>query len=464
MFLYSFWADEAFISGIAMHISKGLLTLEDAFLISGVSYQKLYVLLLSLFFRVFSFTEFTARLPSILIFLFGIFIIYKTTKLYSNVFGAIIASFLYCASSINLAYATQAKPYIFLEVFFLLLLYFSFQLKMEKGQFFHLLAPIVILIAYLTHKIGILFIFFYIPLLLSEIKKIKKFYLLLLIFLLLVLLVKNIGGINVYNHVYQVVKLFLYKYSILTMSAFLGLLVVKKRSQIIFIALASYIVSVLVATSFLGYIFNIRYVLTLFGLMFFLSGIFWSFVGEKYNNLIQINLLRWKIKGRLIIPMIFTLLIFIAGYKVVRTPQSYYNPNTDKYGDVQIANYKDFYAKLKRKFSNYKSMYVVNDIFDTDYWYFGRHANAYFMKFTKKPYQHTVVKNAMVYGTLTDFKKIIKEHPQGLLIMEDWQSFLPDDVKEYAKKNLHLEFRVESLKEAPNDPWPLALYSWGMEK
>ena len=39
-----------------------------------------------------------------------------------------------------------------------------------------------------------------------------------------------------------------------------------------------------------------------------------------------------------------------------------------------------------------------------------------------------------------------------------------DALINYAKKNLTLEFRVESLKEARNDPWPLALYSWGMKK
>ena len=30
------------------------------------------------------------------------------------------------------------------------------------------------------------------------------------------------------------------------------------------------------------------------------------------------------------------------------------------------------------------------------------------------------------------------------------------------KKNLKLELRVESLRETPDDPWPLALYSWGI--
>jgi len=90
---------------------------------------------------------------------------------------------------------------------------------------------------------------------------------------------------------------------------------------------------------------------------------------------------------------------------------------------------------------------VINDTPDAENWYFGRYSNAYFMKFTP-------------YGSLENFKKIIKNQPQGLLIMEDWESLLPEDIKQYAKKNLKFEFKIIGLKEAPNDLWPLALYSW----
>jgi hypothetical protein len=254
-----------------------------------------------------------------------------------------------------------------------------------------------------------------------------------------------------YNNIYQVVKLFTYKYTLIFISAIFGYLWLYKKNKTLSIAVLLYSVTVLTLASFQQYIFNIRYVLTLYGILFLYFGVFWAKVGERY---------KFKIGGAAAVPVIVIILIYITGYKIVRGPQAYYNPNIDKYGDVQIANYKDFYAELKLRFPDYKNDYIVNDTVDAEAWYLGRYSNAYFMKFTPKPYKHAIA-NAYVYGSLDEFKQIMKDHPYGLLIMEDWQSFLPDDVKEYAKKNLKFEFRIDSLEETPNDPWPLALYSWG---
>jgi len=49
-------------------------------------------------------------------------------------------------------------------------------------------------------------------------------------------------------------------------------------------------------------------------------------------------------------------------------------------------------------------------------------------------------------------------------MIHDWESYMPDDIKDYVKKNLTLELRVESMAVSPDDKWPLELYSWGFEK
>jgi hypothetical protein len=69
-----------------------------------------------------------------------------------------------------------------------------------------------------------------------------------------------------------------------------------------------------------------------------------------------------------------------------------------------------------------------------------------------------------LYNSLQSFKNEIKNNPQGFLVVEDWQSFTPEDIKEYAKNNLKLEIRVDSMAVSPDDKWPLELYSWGMGK
>ncbi|PIP64124.1 hypothetical protein COW96_04270, partial [Candidatus Roizmanbacteria bacterium CG22_combo_CG10-13_8_21_14_all_33_16] len=54
-------------------------------------------------------------------------------------------------------------------------------------------------------------------------------------------------------------------------------------------------------------------------------------------------------------------------------------------------------------------------------------------------------------------------YQSGILIIEDWESFLPEDIKQYAKKNLRLEYRVEKMTVGgERDIWPLEVRSWGM--
>ena len=460
MFNYSFWADEAYISGIAAQLAIGKLSLLQAFNAPGITYQRLHMLVVTFFFKIFGVSEFVARLPSILGFIFGIVIIFLLAKRLSNVYGGILSAFLYAFSHLNLAYASQAKPYITIEGITLLIIY----LLIGKHKLRHLFVIALCTIATLLHSIGIFLWVLYIVytivnmkrLKLSKLRDLKISGLVTLIIGLLAVIpvvysfIKN-GSFFQYNHLYQSIKLFTYKYPFIIASSFVGYLWLFRKQRNISLSILAYGLVVFCMASFEIYIFNIRYVLSLFGILFLYFGIFWAKVGERYQ---------FKIGGKAVIPIVVMILIYTTGYKIVRWPQAYYSPNIDKYGDVQIANYKDFYTQLKHKFPYYQNLYVVNDTFDVEYWYFGRYSNTYFMKFTEKPYKHHTA-DTYVYGSLNDFKKIIKENPQGLLIMEDWQSFLPDDIKEYAKKNLRLEFRVESLREAPDDPWPLALYSWG---
>lgn len=447
---YSFWADEAYVSGIAEQLATGKFNMLQAF--NGISYQKLYVLVLASFFKIFGVSEFTARLPSMLAYVAGVFIIFFLARRLSNKFGGFLASFLYAFSHLNLAYATQAKPYIIIEAIVLLVIY----LLTDKKKISHVLIIILCSIATLLHSIGVLIwvIYFVYNVLTWKRGNVLTFITFLLISYVFILPIirTSLGGGQLlpYNHLYQIIKLFAYKYSFISISAFFGYVWIFRKYRTLSIAILVYSTVVLFMAGFRVYIFNIRYVLSLFGIIFLFFGIFWAKVGERYG------------KSRSFIPIIVIIILYTTGYKIVRLPQAYYNPNIDKYGDVQIANYKDFYSQLKKRFPEYKKMYVLNDTFDVEYWYFGRYSNAYFMKSTIKPYKHHTA-DAMIYGSLEDFKKIMKDQPQGLLVMEDWESFLPEDIKQFAKKNLKLEFRVESLKEAPNDPWPLALYSWGMK-
>ncbi|MCX6732933.1 MAG: glycosyltransferase family 39 protein [Candidatus Roizmanbacteria bacterium] len=482
MFNYSFWADEAFISGLAVQLMKGQLSFSQVFTI--MPYQKLNILFTMFFFNLFGISEFTARLPSLLFFIIGISVMFFLAKKLSNVYGGVLSAFLYAFSHLNLAYATQAKPYSALEAITLLIVLLLVNVKNEKKTlhviFYHITLVCLLGIATLLHSIGVfLWIVYFVSIILSlkksyskewfSFKTLKRSHVLALFALCvagyfifpMVTSLFGAGSPFKYNNIYQIVKLFTYKYIVISTCSVFGFIWITKKNKELHIGMVLYSLVLFVFVAFVAYTFTIRYVLSLFGILFLYFGIFWAKVGEKYDENLKFKIYNLKLSGKIVIPLAVVLLLYATGYKIVRLPQTYYNPNIDKYGDVQIANYKDFYSELKQKFPDYKNAYVVNDTFDAEYWYFGRYSNAYFMKGTTTPTQHSVVKQAMMYRTLDDFKKIVKGHPQGLLIMEDWQSFLPDDIKMYAKKNLKLELRVESLKEATDDPWPLALYSWG---
>jgi hypothetical protein len=478
MFNYSFWADEAYISGIAAQWITRNLSFFTVLHTPGITYQRLHMLIVGAFFNVFGLSEFAARLPSILFFGVGIIGIYFLAKKLSNTYGGVLSSFIYLFSHLNLAYATQAKPYTAIETITILVILLMVAVSEVKNMrqiiFYHSLIVILLCLAALLHTIGgllwiIYFVFLIVqlPFLYYFLQKIQTVHLILslailgfTVFYTLPIILK---GLLPYNHWYQAMKLFGYKYSLLLISAVFGYIWNYSSRKSLTVGIAVYLFILMFLWNFYAFP-NIRYLLSIFGVIFLYFGVFWAKVGEKYDNKIKIRISKFKLTGKVFIPVTVMIIIYATGYKIVRAPQAYYNPNIDKYGDVQIANYKDFYVLLKQRFPNYKDVYVVNDVFDVEYWYFGRYSNAYFLKGVTTPYPHQVVKHVQIYGSVNDFKNIISNHRQGLLIMEDWESLLPDDVKEYAKKNLHLEFRVESLREAPNDPWPLALYSWGFDK
>ena len=173
MFSYSFWADEAWISSIALQLMIGKLPFFTA--LSALDYQKLHVLTVSLFFKIFGVSEFVARLPSLIGYLIGIIVIFFLAKRLSNLYGGILVSFIYAFSHLNLAYATQAKPYITIEAIILLVIY----LLSDKKKINHFLIIILCSVTTLLHSIGVfiwILYFIYVILMICHAEKIIYVY------------------------------------------------------------------------------------------------------------------------------------------------------------------------------------------------------------------------------------------------------------------------------------------------
>lgn len=469
MLNYSFWADEAFISAVAARLIRDQISFFDAIQIPGVSYQKFHMLSVALSFKLFGISELAGRLPSILAFVIGAVLIFLLARKLSNIYGALISAYLCIFSHLNLAYATQAKPYAAIETLtlgvMLLILYLEKEKKRNRIIAFNLGIIFLCTVATFFHFIGFLLWIFYFAYIGSALRKIrfnKKGVMALMLptVLLIILSVQFIvptvivliktRQILSFNHLYQVVRLFGYQYFFITLVALFGFKFSFSKHKVFSIYVLIWGASLFILASFQHYIFNIRYVLPSFGILFLYFGVFWGEIAKTYFK-----------RKEWIVPLVVILVFYISGYKIVRRPQAYYSPNIDKYGDVQVANYKDFYSILKKRYPEFKTIAVFNDTIDAEEWYFGRSSTAYFRKFIAQPKKASVA-HVMIYGSLEDFKKEMRKYPKGLVIMEDWESFFPEDIKQYVKHNLKLEYRVEGLKEAPDDPWPLALYSWGM--
>ena len=457
---HSFWADEAFIAGIAKQFVQG----KTGFLqtIANPYYEWLHTLTIALFLKFFGFSELAARLPAVIFGTTGIIFAYLIAYQFSNFGGGILAAFLYAFSQLNLANSTQAKPYTTIQTLLLIVIYLLGQEKKIKGKFlFHASIISLLTIATLFHLIAILFWLIYFVYLLYQKKKGRGY--LILIISVLGLVALPLGGwhliwgffqpyqgrfIILFNNTTYLRALLWQNYSFFFLPAIFGLATAYKKNKALIIGIIIWISTLLFMWDFRSYSHNIRYLVPLFGIIFVFFSVFWAEAGKKIFHD------RWGI-----VPLIVILLIFLGGNKIVRKPAHYYNPNADLYGDVQIANYKQMYTQLKQKFPNYKKMAIFNDLIDTEYWYMGRYANAYFTKFVKKPYPHGINK-VMIYGSLADFKKEVKKYKHGLIIVEDWQSFLPNDIKNYVKKNLQLVIKVNGLPQAQGDNWPLEVYRY----
>lgn len=481
---HSFWSDEAYISSFAKDIALNKSSFVNG--IIKIPYEPLQIGITAVFFKIFGISIFAARLPSVMFNTVGILFVYLLAKKLSNKNGGLLAAFLYAFSQLNLANSTQAKQYAILETLLLIIMYLLLELPQlkQKHTSKQLLkttglltfgAILISCVAALYHLIGASFLLIcgvYLVLQYSDIIQsipYKPFIMVafMAVVYLALYLTKGISFLSYlltshngkflffFNYSVYLKNLFIRQYGVYFIPAIIGLLLILKHKKAYVISIAIWIFLLLFVWNFQYYSHNLRYLVPLFGVIFVMFGVFWGKVGEYASE-------TFKVKSLKLLPIAIIIILYISGYKIVRKPLAYYSPNADFYGDVQIADYKDMYAQIRKKIPDYKHIAVFNDVIDTQRWYMPeKKIDAYFTKGITKPQKHPV-EGGMIYGTLADFLKEQAKYPTGIVIVEDWQSFLPEDIKEYVKSRLKLQIKVNSLPDAKNDPWPLEVYSWGM--
>lgn len=440
--------------------------------ITTVGYEPLQIIQTGLSMYFFGYNEFAARLPVVVISTIGILFAFLLAKKLSNNAGGLLASFLYAFSQLNLANATQAKPYAAISAILLAVLYLLLVLEDTKKKRLRLILSIILLsfVGFAYHFLG--FIVFipvsvyamlqYRKAILSKIQSgdrvVKIFAFLIMagfigVCLALIDTFLRRGSFSIisYNHITYLRELIWRHYGFIFLPAFIGMILVTAKRKILSIGILLMLAVYLYLWIFKQYTTNIRYLVPFFGLIYVYFGVFWGLVAESLYK-----------RHMWLIALMVALLLFAGGYKIIRKPAAYYTPNADFYGDVQIADYKNFYKELKQKYPDVQKIPIFNNWYDSQAWYMPQsRVEAYFMK----PNSWTIsgMDGRPIYHSLEEFRSAMKKYPKGILIVEDWESILPEEIKEYAKKNLKLEVRVEGLPQAQGDNWPLAAYSWGLD-
>jgi len=472
---HSFWSDEAFVATLSRDILIEKRTWGDA--LNQYDYQRLHLLTTTASMKLLGYNEFAARIPSVIFGTISIGIVFLLASRLSNSNGGILASFLIAFSQLQIANDTQAKVYSALSLLFLSILYLLVLLEKKKHNVIQAHIYIIFLssIATLFHFLGILIWIPYLLFLLityrnkvfdyaQSPRKVIFFVAgsMLLFFLFQgdVILSSFFSEINSsvffpVNNITYLRELLWRNYSFISLPALVGIgLMIYQKKYTLSVAIIGFLGFYIYLWTFKQYSHNIRYLLPLFGIIFVYFGVFWANVAEKLFP-----------KRQFLVIFSLLLLLYVGGYKIVRKPALYYSPNADLYGDVQNADYKTFFELLKQRYPDLSNVVVFTDWGDTQHWYLPeKPIKAYFMKrFESEKPEANNIDNVMMYGTVDQFIAEQKKYPKGLVVVEDWVSFFPDEVKEHVKSSLTRELRVESLSQASGDVWPLELYSWGME-
>ncbi len=478
---HSFWADEAFVSSFARDIAQGEKTIIQGLQTGNLNYQPLHIITLALFFKVFGISEMSVRLSSVIMGTLGIVVAFLLGKRLSNTAGGLLASFLYAFAQLNLANSTQAKQYTALQTLLLMEIYLlslHSSLRRKWDIFLHLVIVSIASAASLLNFIGYMLWIPYGVFLITKIRwetvKLlrKPLYLIaggmilaagIWVFqvpkILYILLDPPQGSILMsYNNTTYLRELFWRQYAFITLPAFFGFAYFLRTSRWLHLSILFTIALLLYFWNFRQYSHNVRYLLPIFGIVFVYFGVFWSLVGERV----------FRNKSALICFAV-AIALFLGGYKIVRKPSSYYTPNADLFGDVQIADYKDLFRQLTKRYPDSTQYVLFINVIDALRWYLPeKNPEATFVKHyaVGRKYGDYFISDLDRIPAYTSLDQFIKEkgkYQRGILIVEDWESLLPEEIKQYAKKNMKREIRIEGLPQAKGDNWPLEVYSWGMD-
>ena len=459
----SYWNDE---SHTAL-MSRGILDFGKPITAIGINngiYQIAQYYLTAVSLLIFGITEFAGRLPSVITGSVLIVLGYLSTKKILDSKKAIVVSFLLAFSQIQLAWSTQLRPYIWLEMFTLLVIYYLYKYLKSKTIFGKNIAISILLsvISILFHGTGLLNLLIVSFVFLYKTIKLKKYK-----YLLLLPAVGIIGFLVIFNSFaggWELIKKALFPFYFSTLhyriflthnylwllaGLFIGFFTLLRKNKELAILLGGSIFLIFFMAIFKINPNYVRYSLPVFPLMYIL---FAEGVVSVIEKITKKEYLKWLL-------IILTFVLLNQTGKFVFWPKHYYSINADV-RENPIVDYKLAFSKIKNLITDKNNVIVMDAWNDRVPWYLPGQKFVFLIKDGLGKIDP--VYGEKMIGTVEEFVSEQLQYKTGIVIVEDWESLTPEDVKEYVRKNLKFEFTIQDLPYNENDHWGISVYSWGI--
>jgi len=464
---YSFWSDEAHAAAFARAIiERGKPVLANGY--HTGAYQWLLYWLSAISAKVFGLNEFALRFPSVV---FGVLVIWAVYLLGKELFNkkiGLLAVFLTTFLKIEILMSRQARPYQPLQFFYLLGAYFVYKVakskKLEIKNFLGFLSCGIL--ATLFHQMGLMvFVCGLLFLCLTNFPKLKKSIVLTLVVLLVSLVVfwgeiklviRYFGSIN--NLFYY--RVFLtHNYLFLSLLAGIGGLRLwfKKETGKIVLFLIFLGIQLLAVSFFSSQPFS-RYLYPVFPFIVLLAAYGVAEIIRLVDFVFFASPRRNFETSLLVVAIV--LLVFGMKDKFAFLPQKTYSLNEDMQ-EVPEVDWKKIYQLVGERLKTDPEAVLITNWNDLPIWHLGEGTLDYLAR--KDSREVDPVSGAKMVDSLGEFQKIVESRKSGLVILDSWDDWVPEGVREYCRDNLKKELEVDRLYEKQPRYWPVNVYSWGME-
>jgi len=465
-FNYSFWNDEENVAVFARAIlQRGYPVLDNGY--STGLYKWLQYWLSAGSVKIFGLDEFAIRFPSVIFGILTIFIIYLLGKDLFNKKVGLISAFLLTFLKIEILWSRQARPYQGLQFFYLLGAFFLYKLVQSKKINWKYFLGFLIsgILASLMHGLGIfLFLFGFIYIIYNRLEFVRKkwrwFLVTFLIFISFTFFLRDrilwpLERFNEFNNFYYYRVFLTHNYLSISFLTFLAIFwlgfkkVYKKFSLfLIFLGLQILIISFFLPQPF------IRYFYIVFPFLILLSSFFIYKLSTFFRN---------KPISNLFLILFILLFIFSLKNKLVFSPQPTYSLNEDMQ-EIPEVDYKKIYSFIAKKLNENQDAVFISNWFDHPIWYLGEDKLNYWLRVKDYPDQiKDDFSGAIIIDNIVYLKEIISNEKKGIIILESWETKLPDGTAEYIRSNLKKEFEWDRLYPTQPRYWPVEIYSWGID-